>query len=253
MAGPALFLGKVGSTGGTSTGPHAHWEVMKDGKRFPLSKARKDIGQYIQFRLPNQESWQQLYSPESQGFRLNPAATITSPMGPRTAPSPGASTDHKGEDYGFPAGTALRFLGQGSVSTHAGQGAAGNVSALRTGPYELQTFHLSELPQAATTRRNEAAAGATGTTAGTTPEAWAQAYVQNQIENQTQQGKLIDALINVIGEKEKPKSLMEQMKEGLIGGALQQALTPKNFLSQFTGSDPYLQGQQYATSQFFGL
>lgn len=249
MAGPALFLGKVGATGGTSTGPHAHWEVMKDGKRFPLSKARKDIGQFLQFRLPGQENWQQLYSPESQGFRLNPAATITSPMGPRTAPSPGASTNHRGEDYGFPEGTALRFLGQGSVSTHSGQGAAGNVSALRTGPYELQTFHLSELPQAATTRRNEAAAEATGTT----PEAWAQAYVQNQIENQTQQGKLIDALINVISEKEKPKSLMEQMKEGLIGGALQQALTPKNFLSQFTGSDPYLQGQQYATSQFFGL
>jgi len=249
MAGPALFLGKVGATGGTSTGPHAHWEVMRDGKRFPLSKARKDIGQFIQFRLPGQENWQQLYSSEAQGFRLNPAATITSPMGARTAPSPGASTDHKGEDYGFPEGTALRFLGQGAVSTHTGMGAAGNVSALRTGPYELQTFHLSELPQAATTRRNEA----TAETTGATPEAWAQAYVQNQIENQTQQGKLIDALINVIGEKEKPKSLMQQMKEGLIGGVLQQALTPKNFLAQFTNDEPYLQGQRYATNQFFGL
>lgn len=249
MAGPALFLGKVGATGGTSTGPHAHWEVMKDGKRFPLSKARKDIGQFLQFRLPNQQTWQSLYSPESQGFQLNPAARITSPMGPRTAPSPGASTNHLGEDYGFPEGTMLRFMGQGSVSTHAGMGNAGNVSALRTGPYELQTFHLSELPQAATTRKSDATAQAP------TPdgEAWAQAYVQNQIESQTQQGKLIDALINVLGEKEKPKSLMEQMKEGLIGNALQQALTPKNFLSQFTGSDPYLQGQQYATSQFFGL
>lgn len=250
MAGTALFLGNVGATGGTSTGPHAHWEVMKDGKRFPLSKARKDIGQFLQFRLPGQQTWQQLYSPESQGFRLNPAATITSPMGARTAPSPGASTNHLGEDYGFPKGTALRFLGQGSVSTHSGQGAAGNVSVLRTGPYELQTFHLDSLPQAATTRKSDAA---TTASTGATPEAWAQAYVQNQIENQTQQGKLIDALINVIGEKEKPKSLMEQMKEGLIGSALQQALTPKNFLSQFTGSDPYLQGQQYATSQFFGL
>jgi hypothetical protein len=251
MAGPALFLGKVGATGGTSTGPHAHWEVVKDGKRFPLSKARKDIGQFLQFRLPGQETWQQLYSPESQGFRLNPAAVITSPMGLRTAPSPGASTNHRGEDYGFPEGTALRFLGQGSVSTHSNQGTAGNISALRTGPYELQTFHLSELPQAATTRKNDA----TPTAAPGAPntEAWAQAYVQNQIENQTQQGKLIDALINVMSEREKPKSLMEQMKEGLIGGALQQALTPKNFLSQFTGSDPYLQGQQYATSQFFGL
>ena len=242
-------MGKVGSTGGTSTGPHAHWEVMKDGKRFPLSKARKDVGQFIQFRLPNQESWQQLYSPESQGFKLNPAATITSPMGLRTAPSPGASTDHKGEDYGFPEGPSLRFLGQGSVSTHSGQGAAGNVSVLRTGPYELQTFHLSELPQSSTTRKNEASSAASAPN----EEAWAQAYVQNQIENQTQQGKLIDALINVLGEKEKPKTLMEQLKEGLIGGVMQQAMTPKNFLSQFTSEDPYLQGQKYATGQFFGL
>lgn len=250
MAGPALFLGKVGTTG-RSRGPHAHWEVTKDGKRFPLSKARKDIGQFLQFRLPGQENWQQVYSPESQGFRLNPAAVITSPMGPRTAPFAGASTNHQGEDYGFPAGTALRFLGQGSVSTHTNQGAAGNVSVLRTGPYELQTFHLSELPQSSTTRKHDTASTATPGAPNT--EAWAQAYVQNQIENQTQQGKLIDALINVIGEKEKPKSLMEQMKEGLIGNALQQAVTPRNFLSQFTGSDPYLQGQQYATSQFFGL
>ena len=247
MAGPALFLGKVGSTGGTSTGPHAHWEVMKDGKRFPLSKARKDIGQYIQFRLPNQESWQQLYSPESQGFRLNPAATITSPMGPRTAPSPGASTDHKGEDYGFPAGTALRFLGQGSVSTHSGQGTAGNVSALRTGPYELQTFHLSELPQASTTRKNDA----TATTPPPDGEAWAQAYVENQIENQTQQGKLIDALIQVMGEREKPKTLMESVKESLVGGLLNKALTPTNFLNKFMSDDPYLQGQQLGANQFF--
>jgi hypothetical protein len=251
MAGSALFLGKVGSTGGTSTGPHAHWEVMKDGKRFPLSKARKDIGQYLQFRLPNQQTWQPLYSSESQGFKLNPAATITSPMGQRVAPSAGASTNHLGEDYGFPQGTMLRFLGQGSVSTNANVGTAGNVSALRTGPYELQTFHLSELPQVATTRKSDT----TGTAGAPTPdsEAWAQAYVQNQVESQTQQGKLIDALINVMNEKEKPKSLTEQMKEGLIGSVLQQALTPKNFLTQFTGSDPYLQGQQYATKQFFGM
>jgi len=249
MAGPALFMGKVGSTGGTSTGPHAHWEVMKDGKRFPLSKARKDVGQFIQFRLPNQEAWQSLYSPESQGFRLNPAATITSPMGARTAPSPGASTNHLGEDYGLPEGTMLRFLGQGSVSTHSGQGNAGNVSVLRTGPYELQTFHLSELPQAATTRKSDASFGGDSATS----QALAQAFVENEIATKTQQGQLIDALINVLGEKEKPKTLMEQLKEGLIGGMMQQVLTPKNFLSQFTGEDPYLQGQRYATNQFFGL
>lgn len=149
--GPALYLGRVGSTG-TSTAPHAHWEVLKDGKRFPLSKTRTDIGQYLQFRLPGSEDWQALYSKQADDFVLNPAATLTSPMGMRTHPVHGDRRMHGGEDYGLPEGTQLRFLGQGSVATHANRGGAGNVSSLRTGPYELQTFHLSELPDSSTTR-----------------------------------------------------------------------------------------------------
>ena len=149
--GPALYLGRVGSTG-TSTAPHAHWEVLKDGKRFPLSKARTDIGQYLQFRLPGSKDWQALYSKQADDFVLNPAAALTSPMGMRTHPVHDDRRMHGGEDYGLPEGTQLRFLGQGSVATHANRGGAGNVSSLRTGPYELQTFHLSELPDSSTTR-----------------------------------------------------------------------------------------------------
>jgi murein DD-endopeptidase MepM/ murein hydrolase activator NlpD len=149
--GPALYLGKVGTTG-TSTGPHAHWEVMKEGKRFGLSQARSDIGQYLQFKKPGATVWENLYSKQGGGFTLNPGAALNSPMGMRTHPVYGDQRMHGGEDYAFPEGTQLRFLGPGSVATHANRGGAGNVSSLRTGPYELQTFHLSELPGSSTTR-----------------------------------------------------------------------------------------------------
>lgn len=150
-SGPALYKGKVGSTG-TSTGPHAHFELTKDGKRIPLSTARADIGQYLQFRLPGQQDWQSFYTKKASDYLLNPAAPLTSPMGMRKHPVHGDMREHGGEDYGLPEGTQLRFLGEGSVATYANRGGAGNVSSLRTGPYELQTFHLSELPDSSTTR-----------------------------------------------------------------------------------------------------
>ena len=158
--GPALYLGRVGSTG-TSTGPHAHWQVKKDGKLIPLSTARTDIGQYLQFRRPGQTDWTSLYAKGQDGnFALAPgvAAPVgTSAFGMREKhPVHGDRRMHWGEDYGFEEGTQLRFLGQGSVSTHANRGGAGNVSALRLpSGYELETLHLSELPQAATTRGSD--------------------------------------------------------------------------------------------------
>lgn len=190
-SGPALYKGKVGSTG-VSTGPHAHFTLTKDGKEIPLSIARKDIGQYLQFRLPGKEDWQSVYSPENQGFRLNPGTQITSPMGKRVAPTAGASTYHRGEDYAFPEGTSLRFLGQGSISTHAGLGNAGNVSVLRTGPYELQTFHLSELPQASTTRGKETSTRSTETaTKEEDAKDFLNAYINDYVEAGLLQGLLM--------------------------------------------------------------
>jgi murein DD-endopeptidase MepM/ murein hydrolase activator NlpD len=157
----ALDLGNVGLTGVTS-GPHAHWTVTKGGQLFPLSKARKDLGQYIEFRPPGEQSWRRLYSDEKSGFKFNPTGfqglTISSPMGTRQTGIPGATTNHRGEDYTFPEGTSLRFLGPGSVATYSGQGSGGNVSSLRTGPYELETMHLGRLPGSATTRKSDTTA-----------------------------------------------------------------------------------------------
>lgn len=237
--GPALYLGKVGSTG-ISSGPHAHWEVMKDGKRFPLSKARKDIGQYLQFKLPNSQEWLSLYGSEAAGFPLNPKATLGSPMGKRNTGIPGASTDHGGEDYPFTEGTQLRFLGPGSVATHAGRGGAGNVSSLRTGPYELSTFHLSELPVAATTKTSDAAAEAVETT------------VEKPSSSSTRAEDIIKSfLYGAQATAEKPKSMQQELKEQLMGNLLSQALTPANFLSSYTSGDPYMSGFNFGSREYF--
>jgi murein DD-endopeptidase MepM/ murein hydrolase activator NlpD len=194
-SGPALYKGKVGSTG-VSSGPHAHFELRKDGKLIPFSTARTDIGQYLQFRLPGKDDWQSFYSKQGEEFVLNPAATLTSPMGMRRHPVHGDMREHRGEDYGLPEGTQLRFLGQGSVATHSNLGGAGNVSSLRTGPYELQTFHLSELPNAATTRGKETP-GTTTVTDTAKPEEkenakdFLNAYINDYVEAGLLQGLLM--------------------------------------------------------------
>lgn len=216
--GPALYLGRVGSTG-TSTAPHAHWEVLKDGKRFPLSKARTDIGQYLQFRLPGSEDWQALYSKQADDFILNPAAALTSPMGMRTHPVHGDRRMHGGEDYGLPEGTQLRFLGQGSVATHANRGGAGNVSSLRTGPYELQTFHLSELPASSTTRgkRFEEPEG-TPSDANDAAQEFADDYVEQMMQYQ-----LLSQLSNQ-QQRSDPMARLKQMMGSMNLGVLKDPL-----------------------------
>lgn len=223
-SGPALYKGKVGSTG-TSTGPHAHFRLTKDGKEIPLSTARSDIGQYLQFRLPGQEDWQSFYTKGVSGYLLNPAAPLTSPYGMRKHPVHGDMRHHSGEDYGLPEGTQLRFLGQGSVATHANQGGAGNVSSLRTGPYELQTFHLSELPGASTTR-GKVQQDQTGTTATTTEgeeEVTGDAFddlLNSYVENQLMQNLIQQSTAKAQSPFEKFSQLLSMFPTGAMANPL---------------------------------
>jgi len=239
--GPALYLGRVGSTG-TSTGPHAHWQVKKDGKLIPLSTARTDIGQYIQFRRPGQADWTSLYTKGQDGnFALAPGVEApegTSAFGMREKhPVHGDRRMHWGEDYKFDEGTQLRFLGQGSVSTHASRGGAGNVSALRLpSGYELETLHLSELPGASTTRTSDAPtpAAPTADTSARTEE-------------------ILKAFMYGQEYKKEPKKTFEQgLKEQLVGGLISQALNPMSFLSSYSTGNPFLSGRSAATSDFLG-
>jgi murein DD-endopeptidase MepM/ murein hydrolase activator NlpD len=205
--GPAIYLGQVGSTG-RSTGPHAHKEVLdlRTGKRIPLSQARTDIGQKIQFRLPGSQEWQQLYTQTAPGqFALNPRSPMTSPKGMRTHPVTGQQAYHQGEDYGLPLGTDLRFLGTGAVEGIANYGHAGNIARLKTGDnrYQLDVFHLDKLP--GTTQVGDSAV----------PEA---PQLPTSQSNEDNNNRLMESLF---GKK-------ESLKDVLIAGALQNALMRRN-------------------------
>jgi hypothetical protein len=241
--GSAIYLGKTGATGGV-TGAHGHFEVIKDGKRFGLSQARADLGQNIQFRLPNEQAWQQMYSPVTGGqFRLNPAIGLTEGIGIRAVhPVTGAkNVAHQGEDYSFPEGTDLRFMGGGNVQGLQNVGRAGNISTLRTGPYKLDMFHMSKLPGAASApesmRVPEAPVlpGGTPATEDTRTKDILEAFMYGTQYQQPQ----------------KEKTLADTLKGELITGALTNALAPRrSFLSSFIGQQPYLMGQAVSTSDY---
>ena len=261
MAGPALYLGRQGATGDV-TGEHFHFKLTKDGKPIPFSTARTDVGQYLQYRVPGSEQWVNMYT-KGQDGGFTPAQYMQAPTGGSAFgmrekhPVHGDRRMHSGEDYALPPGTQLRFLGQGSVSTHAGLGGAGNVSALRLpSGYALETFHLSELPEAATTRKStqqqQTPEFNSPTATGSTGSLLNQAVLASMLQNQSSQNELLNALTEALGKKEKPKTLTQQLTESLVGNAISSAMNPNQFLSQFTGSDPYLQGSKYATSQFLG-
>jgi hypothetical protein len=245
--GPALYLGRQGATGDV-TGEHFHFTLKKDGRPIPLSTARTDVGQYLQYRVPGSEQWVNLYTENKDGG-FTPAPGMEAPQGGSAFgmrekhPVHGDRRMHFGEDYALPKGTQLRFLGEGSVSTHAGRGGAGNVSALRLpSGYELETLHLSELPGAATTRKSTPDQPATDASLGFLANAFAQ--------QQDNTGRLVDALLEAVEAKKKPKTVAQQLSDAIIGNALNQALTPQNFLNKFMGDDAYLQGSSFATGQF---
>jgi hypothetical protein len=230
-----LNLGTQGATG-TATGPHFHFGLKKDGKQIPLNIARKDVGQYLEVLTPGSKNWSPLYGSEQQGFKLNPAGMVTSEMGARTAPTAGASTDHQGMDIAFAPGTQLRYRGTGSVATNMNAGGAGNVSSLRTGPYQLDTFHLDKVPDAATTRAT--GQPTTGTTASSGQD--------------TRTEDLLKAFLYGRQSQQKPEQTMEQqLKEQVVGGLISQALNPSNFLSSYATSDPFLNGRSAASGDYF--
>jgi hypothetical protein len=246
--GPTIFTGQTGSSGG-STGPHGHFEVFKNGKRYPLSQTRSDLGQKIQFRLPGSETWQQMYRQNPGGkFQLNPAIQLTEGIGIRPVhPVTGArNVEHRGEDYNFPEGTSLRFMGGGSVEGIANAGRAGNISRLRTGPYQLDVFHMLKAPQAASAMESTTLPPVPTLPGATQPST-------STATNDTRTKDVLEAFMygTQYQEPKKEKTLAETLKGELLSGALASVLSPKkSFLSSFINQQPYLMGQAASTSDY---
>ena len=145
MAG-IQYLGQVGQTG-TATGPHKHVYVkdLKTGEFLDPSTIRTPL---LGVRVG--ENKIPAFVKNEQGkIDFNPAAgiTLTSKYGPRSAPTAGASTYHRGEDWALPEGTPVYYEGGAKFMPKANQGGYGNLATLMTGDgkYEIGFGHMKTL------------------------------------------------------------------------------------------------------------
>ena len=116
------FVARTGSTG-VSTGPHLD---IRYASGQPISP--KELDQYLLI-----------------GNKRPSELPLTSPYGPRTAPTAGASSFHKGIDIGVGAGTPIYATGGAKLVRSYGDTGAGGytVGVQIPGKGEVQLLHLT--------------------------------------------------------------------------------------------------------------
>jgi hypothetical protein len=136
-----------------STGPHLHFGVQDEAGNYLNPAATRS---FLLSRLLVGKNKTPLYS--QKGSEWVSAFPVTSSFGPRSAPTAGASSDHKGMDLGIPQGTQLAWSANpGDVYTpNKGYGAI-KTTDTKGNPYTVKLLHTlpgpaSQLPgQIATT------------------------------------------------------------------------------------------------------
>lgn len=111
----AGYVAKPGEDVFPTTGPHLDVRVKKGGQYINPETWRTGLQ-----RLKIGEQRTPLFVQGKDGFK--PSFPITSAYGPRTAPTAGASTYHKGVDFGIPGGTPIYYEGAGSFKPGQGLG-----------------------------------------------------------------------------------------------------------------------------------
>lgn len=138
MAGilQAGYVAKPGEDIFPTTGPHLDVRVRKAGQYIDPSTWRSGLQNLL---VGEQKT--PLYQATKDGF--NPSFPITSGFGARKAPVAGASTFHKGIDFGVPGGTPLYWRGAGAFKPGRGLGTIQTPEG-----YEIELLHTKGGKQA---------------------------------------------------------------------------------------------------------
>lgn len=123
------YVAKPGEDVLPTTGPHLDVRVLKDGQYINPETWRSGLQ-----RLKIGKARTPLYKQDG-GNWMTPYQ-ITSGFGPRKAPTAGASTDHKGIDYGIAGGEQLFWEGPGTFKPGSGYG-----SIMTPEGYEVRLLH----------------------------------------------------------------------------------------------------------------
>lgn len=123
------YIAKPGEDIFPTTGPHLDVRVKKGGQYIDPSTWRSGLQ-----NLVIGEAKTPLYQQTQDGFK--PSFPVTSGFGPRTAPTAGASTFHKGIDFGVPGGTPLYWKGAGAFKPGKGLGTIQTPEG-----YEIELLH----------------------------------------------------------------------------------------------------------------
>ena len=150
-----------------SSGPHLDVRI--------IPKYGDQSGQRIDPSLrPNLLS--RIFVGEGDGRRSLTSFPMTSPYGPRNTGIPGASTFHKGHDYGIDVGENISVQGASGFFSQNGVGVA-TLTDDKGNPYEIEFYHTD--PAGSTIDPTPMPGTSDGTkptsTSNTTPQATAKA------------------------------------------------------------------------------